>query len=193
MVGVIVAILVSAAAINGGDTGGTDEFIARNAWLYVAIVAGAYLISRGLAKSGSSIRTRTPRRQQRESSLVPRSGAQADQPDAPSLAPAGGLSLAFLGRCCQQSAIRRDKTMAAQTKTQRQAAAKKAAATRKRNSARQSGGPPRPPLAGREAPPRTPDAPRARPPSRPPGQPHVAPRPRRPALEPSPTKPSAPF
>ena len=54
MLGVIAAILVSAAAINGGDTGGTDEFIARNAWLYVSIVAGAYLISRGLAKSGSS-------------------------------------------------------------------------------------------------------------------------------------------
>ena len=51
MAGVIVAILVSAAAINGGDTGGTDEFIARQAWLYVA---AAYLISRGLAKSGSS-------------------------------------------------------------------------------------------------------------------------------------------
>jgi hypothetical protein len=54
MVGVIAAILVSAAAIKGGDTGGTDEFIARQAWLYVAIVAAAYLISRGLAKSGSS-------------------------------------------------------------------------------------------------------------------------------------------
>ena len=54
MVGVIVAILVSAAAIKGGDTSGTDEFIARQAWLYVAIVAGAYLISRGLAKSDSS-------------------------------------------------------------------------------------------------------------------------------------------
>jgi hypothetical protein len=53
MVGVVVAILVSAAVINGGDTGGTDEFIARQAWLYVAIVAGAYFISRGLAKSGS--------------------------------------------------------------------------------------------------------------------------------------------
>jgi hypothetical protein len=53
MVGVVVAILVSAAAIKGGDTGGTDEFIARQAWLYVAIVAGAYFISRGLAKSGS--------------------------------------------------------------------------------------------------------------------------------------------
>jgi hypothetical protein len=54
MVGIVVAILVSAAAIKGGDTNGTDEFIARQAWLYVAIVAGAYLISRGLAKSGSS-------------------------------------------------------------------------------------------------------------------------------------------
>jgi hypothetical protein len=53
MVGVVVAILASAAAIKGGDTGGTDEFIARQAWLYVAIVAGAYFISRGLAKSGS--------------------------------------------------------------------------------------------------------------------------------------------
>src|SRR5215208_6040857 len=53
MVGVVVAILVSAAVIKGGDTDGTDEFIARQAWLYVAIVASAYFISRGLAKSGS--------------------------------------------------------------------------------------------------------------------------------------------
>jgi len=53
MVAVIVGILVAAAAIKGGDTGGTDEFIARQAWLYVAIVAVGYMISRGLAKSGS--------------------------------------------------------------------------------------------------------------------------------------------
>ena len=52
MVGLIVAILVSAALIDGGDNG-TDEFIARNAWLYVSIIAGAYFVSRGLAKSGS--------------------------------------------------------------------------------------------------------------------------------------------
>jgi uncharacterized membrane protein YcjF (UPF0283 family) len=51
---IVAGILVSAAVIKGGDTDGTDEFIARQAWLYVAIVAGAYLISRGLAKSGSS-------------------------------------------------------------------------------------------------------------------------------------------
>ena len=54
MVAVIVAILVSAAVIKGGDTApGTDEFVAKQAWLYVAIVASAYMISRGLAKSGS--------------------------------------------------------------------------------------------------------------------------------------------
>ncbi|HEX2129187.1 MAG TPA: hypothetical protein VHF58_08215 [Solirubrobacterales bacterium] len=50
---VIAGILISAAAIKGGDTEGTDEFIARHAWLYVAIVTAAYAIGRGLAKSGS--------------------------------------------------------------------------------------------------------------------------------------------
>ena len=49
----VVAILVSALVIKGGDTGGTDEFIARQAWLYVAIVVGAYTIGRGLAKAGT--------------------------------------------------------------------------------------------------------------------------------------------
>ncbi|HET9197269.1 MAG TPA: hypothetical protein VFN92_03330 [Solirubrobacterales bacterium] len=54
MVVVIVGILVAAATIKGGDTApGTDEFIARQAWLYVAIVAVGYMVSRGLAKSGS--------------------------------------------------------------------------------------------------------------------------------------------
>jgi hypothetical protein len=38
--------------INGGDNG-DDQFIARNAWLFVAILGGAYMVSRGLAKSGS--------------------------------------------------------------------------------------------------------------------------------------------
>jgi hypothetical protein len=52
MLGLVVAILVSAALIKGGDNG-TDEFIAKQAWLYVAILGGAYFISRGLAKSGS--------------------------------------------------------------------------------------------------------------------------------------------
>jgi hypothetical protein len=52
MIGLIVAILVSAALIKGGDDG-TDQFIARQAWLYVAILGAGYFISRGLAKSGS--------------------------------------------------------------------------------------------------------------------------------------------
>lgn len=53
-VAVAVAILISAATIKGGDTApGTDEFIARQAWLYVAILTGAYIVGRGLAKSGS--------------------------------------------------------------------------------------------------------------------------------------------
>ncbi len=52
-VAVVVGILISAALIKGGDTNGTDEFVARQAWLYVAIVTGAYMIGRGLAKSGS--------------------------------------------------------------------------------------------------------------------------------------------
>ena len=32
---------------------GIDAFKAERAWLYVAIVASAYMVSRGLAKSGS--------------------------------------------------------------------------------------------------------------------------------------------
>jgi hypothetical protein len=50
---VVLGILIAAAVIKGGDSGGTDEFIARDAWLYVSIVTAAYLVSRGLAKSGS--------------------------------------------------------------------------------------------------------------------------------------------
>ena len=52
MLGLIVSILVAAAVIKGGDDG-TDQFIARQAWLYVAILGGAYFVSRGLAKSGT--------------------------------------------------------------------------------------------------------------------------------------------
>ncbi|MBA3429975.1 MAG: hypothetical protein H0U16_00650 [Actinobacteria bacterium] len=48
---VILLILISAFMIKGGDSAG-DEFVARQAWLYVAIVTGAYAIGRGLAKSG---------------------------------------------------------------------------------------------------------------------------------------------
>jgi hypothetical protein len=50
MVVAIVAILIAAAVV-GEDDGGGDAFGARSAWLYVAIVVAAYLVSRGLAKS----------------------------------------------------------------------------------------------------------------------------------------------
>jgi uncharacterized membrane protein YcjF (UPF0283 family) len=52
MIVLVVAILVSAALIKGGDNG-TDQFIAKQAWLYVSILGAGYFISRGLAKSGS--------------------------------------------------------------------------------------------------------------------------------------------
>ena len=52
MIVLVVTILISAALINGGDNG-TDEFIAKQAWLYVSILGAGYFISRGLAKSGS--------------------------------------------------------------------------------------------------------------------------------------------
>jgi hypothetical protein len=52
MVAVIIGILVAAASI-GATEGHPDKFIGSQAWLYVAIVASAYMISRGLAKSGS--------------------------------------------------------------------------------------------------------------------------------------------
>ena len=52
MIALVVAILISAAVINGGDNG-TDEFIARQAWLFVSILGAGYFVSRGLAKSGS--------------------------------------------------------------------------------------------------------------------------------------------
>ena len=47
---VLAGILVSAAVID--SDGGTDRFIASDAWLYAAIVTVGYLVSRGLAKSG---------------------------------------------------------------------------------------------------------------------------------------------
>ena len=45
MLGIIAAILIAAAA--------ADNFDAARAWTLVAVVASAYLVSRGLAKSGS--------------------------------------------------------------------------------------------------------------------------------------------
>ncbi|MCW3007821.1 MAG: sle [Solirubrobacterales bacterium] len=47
-----VAILIAGLVTKAGD-GHDDRLLANQTWLYFAIVTGAYLVSRGLAKSGS--------------------------------------------------------------------------------------------------------------------------------------------
>lgn len=47
---VSIAILVAAAVTDDGDDG--QRFGADHAWLYVAFVTAAYIVSRGLAKAG---------------------------------------------------------------------------------------------------------------------------------------------
>ena len=57
MVAIIVGILIASQVIGQGDGNGSansDAFPAVRAWLYVAIVGTGYMVSRGLAKSGSS-------------------------------------------------------------------------------------------------------------------------------------------
>jgi hypothetical protein len=51
MIAVIAGILIAAWWIGRND--GLDFFKAERAWLYITIVASAYIVSRGLAKSGS--------------------------------------------------------------------------------------------------------------------------------------------
>ena len=46
---VCAGILIAAAVIDGDG----DTLVARDAWLYVAILVAGYAISRGLAKAGS--------------------------------------------------------------------------------------------------------------------------------------------
>ena len=56
MVAVVAGILIAAWFVGQGDGNGNadvDAFQAQRAWLYVAIVAVGYMVSRGLAKSGS--------------------------------------------------------------------------------------------------------------------------------------------
>ncbi|MGZ8795348.1 MAG: hypothetical protein ACXW0F_12010 [Gaiellaceae bacterium] len=59
MVALIVGILIASMVVGDGDSGAdgganaNDAFPAVRAWLYVAIVGAAYMVSRGLAKAGS--------------------------------------------------------------------------------------------------------------------------------------------
>ncbi|WP_245654386.1 hypothetical protein [Streptomyces violens] len=51
-VAAVVAVLIASALVGSGP-GIVDRFPADQAWLYVTLLSIGYLISRGLAKSGS--------------------------------------------------------------------------------------------------------------------------------------------
>jgi hypothetical protein len=53
MVALVVAILIAGNSIESAE-GGPDVFAADKVWLYITILGSAYMISRGLAKAGSS-------------------------------------------------------------------------------------------------------------------------------------------
>jgi len=55
MVLLIVGVLIASRVVgdNNGNTNGVDAFPAVRAWLYIAIIGAAYMVSRGLAKAGS--------------------------------------------------------------------------------------------------------------------------------------------
>jgi hypothetical protein len=56
MIAIIAGILLASWIVGQGDGNGrpnVDAFPAGRAWLYVAIVAVGYMVSRGLAKAGS--------------------------------------------------------------------------------------------------------------------------------------------
>jgi hypothetical protein len=57
MVAIVAGILVASLVVGQGDGNGkahVDAFPAVRAWLYIAIVGAGYMVSRGLAKAGSS-------------------------------------------------------------------------------------------------------------------------------------------
>jgi hypothetical protein len=94
-VGVVIALVIAGGVTSGGHA--HDVFMANKVWLYVTIVTVGYLVSRGLAKSGSrepySIPTGadggiTDRLSKaatvlREGDVPGRSGATANEPAGP--------------------------------------------------------------------------------------------------------------
>ncbi|WP_223732113.1 hypothetical protein [Streptomyces purpurogeneiscleroticus] len=52
-VAAVVAVLVASAVVGSAEGGVVDRFPADQAWLYVTLLSIGYLLSRGLAKSGS--------------------------------------------------------------------------------------------------------------------------------------------
>ena len=58
VIGVLIASAVTGDA--GADNGG-DIFAADKAWWFITLLTVGYMVSRGLAKAGSSTRDRDPR------------------------------------------------------------------------------------------------------------------------------------
>jgi hypothetical protein len=53
-VAMVIAVWIAGAVVDGGDSGGNAGGLGANdTWLYVTLLTIGYLISRGLAKSGS--------------------------------------------------------------------------------------------------------------------------------------------
>ncbi|MFN2617085.1 MAG: hypothetical protein ABR581_08170 [Thermoleophilaceae bacterium] len=52
MVALVIALLIAGNSIER-EEGGKDIFAADKVWLYITVLASAYMVSRGLAKSGS--------------------------------------------------------------------------------------------------------------------------------------------
>ena len=50
---VVLAGILIAAAVTKAGSGHDDRFISKEAWLYATILTVGYMVSRGLAKSGS--------------------------------------------------------------------------------------------------------------------------------------------
>ncbi len=50
---ILLAVLIAGLIIGEEDTGRGDDFAANTVWLYAVILTFGYMVSRGLAKSGS--------------------------------------------------------------------------------------------------------------------------------------------
>jgi hypothetical protein len=52
----VIAVLIASQVVGGGAHNGNDYFVADKAWWYITLLTIGYLVSRGLAKSGSRTR-----------------------------------------------------------------------------------------------------------------------------------------
>jgi hypothetical protein len=52
----VIAVLIASQLVGGGAHNGNDYFAADKAWWYITLLTIGYLVSRGLAKSGSRTR-----------------------------------------------------------------------------------------------------------------------------------------